>query len=278
MKVGSSLVEVKKATGVLEAYTEEKLRESLRRSGASLKLIDEVISTVRRRIYPEMPTAEIFKLSFKILKKRARHLAARYNLKRALLSLGPAGFPFEQFIARMFEKSGYQTSTNLFLAGKCVEHEVDISAINDTTTLLCECKFKNSQGMKVDLKTSLYVYARALDLNCVGRPDRDFILITNTGFTTEAIKYSKCMNLKIMGWSFPDGQSLRSQIEKHGMIPVTCLTGLKKSDFESLIREGYVDIEDFVKNRVPILKSRLGNRRIITALSEAERLLESLKV
>jgi len=276
MKAGSALVEVTKASGFLEAYTAEKLRESLRRSGASSKLIDEVISQVRRRIYSGMPTAEIFRLSFKILKKRARHLAARYNLKRALLNLGPAGFPFEQFIARLFEKSGYQTSTNLHLAGKCVEHEVDVSAHTQETTTLCECKFKNSQGIKVDLKTVLYVYARALDLDCVSSSGRDFILVTNANFTTEAIRYTKCVDLKIMGWAVPPADSLRSKMERYRLFPVTCLTGLKRSDFESLIREGFVDIESFVKGRMSIQKSRLGNRRVMAALTEASKLLESL--
>jgi Holliday junction resolvase-like predicted endonuclease len=55
--------------------------------------------------------------------------------------LGPAGFFFEKYIAKLFQSEGYETLTNLLLQGKCVSHEVDVVVRKNNYLTMIECKF-----------------------------------------------------------------------------------------------------------------------------------------
>ena len=152
--------------------------------------------------------------------------AAKYSLKRAIMHLGPGGFYFERYMAAVLKAYGYQTKYNQFLMGKCTEHEVDIVAEREGKKYMIECKFHTNPGRKSDLKVALYVYARFLDLKDKNKFTEP-VLITNTRFTSEAIKYSKCMGTKVIGWHYPRGkESLEHYIESKKLYPVTVLTSL----------------------------------------------------
>ena len=51
--------------------------------------------------------------AFQLLKNSANVHAARYNLRTAILGLGPAGFYFEKYIAKIHESLGFETTTNV---------------------------------------------------------------------------------------------------------------------------------------------------------------------
>ena len=63
-----------------------------------------------------------------LLKNQSQTYAARYSLKRAIMSLGPQGFPFEQYLAALLRHYGYRTYTNQIFAGQCITHEIDVVA------------------------------------------------------------------------------------------------------------------------------------------------------
>ena len=76
----------------------------------------------------------------------------------------PAGFPFEQFVARVFEAEGYQTKTNQIVSGHCIDHEVDVVVNNKEKHFMVECKYHNRQKLKSNVKVTLYIKARFDDV------------------------------------------------------------------------------------------------------------------
>ena len=90
--------------------------------------------------------------------------AVGYSIRRALLEMGPDGFPFEKLVSRLFQIWGYETLTDQTCLGTCVAHEVDVVAWKDDELSMVEAKFHNEFGLKSDLKVALYVKARYDDL------------------------------------------------------------------------------------------------------------------
>lgn len=218
------------------------MRNSLRSSGASEELADRVLALLTEKLGAGISTEKIYRLAFKLLHKEARYLAARYSLRRAIMNLGPSGFPFEKLIAAIFRKQDYRTELDRVLQGACISHEVDVIATRNNHRLFVECKYHNNHGKKCDVKVALYVRARALDLqNNKGlEPFNEFWLATNTKFTQDAIRYGQCAGLKLLGWDFPQGRGLKELIQLTQVHPITCLTTLKKADKNRLLQQRVV--------------------------------------
>lgn len=218
---------VVKASGEREEFNAEKIRNTCLRAGASRKLADEIVEEVEKRAYDGITTKKILNLTLRLLRKEPR-AATRYDLKRAIMSLGPAGFPFEEFTAEALRNYGYKTTVGRILKGKCISHEVDIVAEKGNERYLIECKYHNAPGIHTDLKVVMYSYARFLDL------DESFDqawLICNTKCSRDARKYAKCVGLKITSWRYPGKESLEKMIERKKLYPVTILrsvTGFTK--------------------------------------------------
>ena len=141
------------------------LKKSLLKSGANENEVNEVLYKIEGELYDGIPTKKIYKLAFQLLKKISNVHAAKYNLRSAIMALGPAGFYFEKFIARVFQVEGYQTITNQILQGTCVSHEVDVILKKEKNISMVECKFHGSQGSKTDVKIPMYILSRFNDLN-----------------------------------------------------------------------------------------------------------------
>lgn len=230
---------ITKANGEQEPFDRRKLERSLRRSGAPRDVRDAVADEVERQLREGMHTQEIYKLAFELLRtERKKPLAARYSIKRAILELGPSGFPFERFVGEVLKAIGYHDVRNdIVVQGKCVEHEVDILAKNGETQMGAEVKFHNSPGLKTDLKAALYVRERFDDLS--GSVDEGW-LITNTRFTYNAIRYGKCSGLRMLGWNYPHGRGLEVLIEEAGVHPITALTSISNETRRQLLDDGIV--------------------------------------
>lgn len=233
---------IRKASGETEPFSREKLDRSLSMTGASPALIDRVIDRVLKKISPGISTRKLYRMAYQFLQKEARYLAARYSLKRAVMSLGPSGYPFEKFVGALLQKQGYETQVGVILQGACVTHEVDVVAIKGNHRRLVECKYHNHEGIKCDVKIPLYVYARSLDLknNSPSELVSEFWLVTNTKFTSDAIKYSECVGLNLLSWDYPEGRSLKLLIEKESVHPITCLTTLKSNQKKKLLSNNVV--------------------------------------
>lgn len=230
---------ITKASGEKVPFIKKKYEESLRRSGLTVAEAKKIGNQIYQDLYPEIPSDKIYYKTHQFLKKKNRLYAAKYSLKRAIMQLGPGGYFFERYMAAVLKHYGYQTRYNQFVYGKCVEHEVDIIARREGKRYMVECKYHTGSGRKSDLKVVLYVQARFLDLKDNQGFDEP-VLITNTSCTTEAIKYARCVGLKIIGWRYPTGQeSLEHYIESKKLYPVTVLTTLNRN-LNRLFREGNI--------------------------------------
>jgi len=239
-------MEIIKADGTKEEFNPEKLRSSLARSGAGEEVSDYIIKHIEGELRSGMTTSEIYHHAFDILKLRSKPNAMRYSLRRALMELGPTGFPFEDFVAEIFKTRGFSTLTDQTVSGRCAEHEVDVIAWNEDKLLMAEAKFHNELGIKSDLKVALYVKARFEDIGEMelgfGKKRRldEGMLITNTKFSTSAVRYAECRGLTLIGWNYPEKGNLQDMIEESGLHPITAITTLNKNQREMLMDKGVV--------------------------------------
>lgn len=241
---------IKKASGEKELFDIQKFRNSLKKTGAPPDLIDKIAVEIQK-LSPIKSTKEIYRYALDYLYNVNPSLAARYNIKRALIELGPAGFPFEQFIAKLFQEQNYTVESNQVVAGWCVEHELDIVASKEGKVSMIECKFHTRQGLKTDVKITLYIDARFHDIQKAWKTNPNYKqtfnqvwLTTNTKFTANAIKYATCVGIKLLGWSYPKHNNLPDLITKLGLYPITALTSLSKKQKRFLIKNDLVLCRD----------------------------------
>ena len=101
-------MKVTKYSGELVHYDEQKLINSLRKSGADKAVAEAIIKKIEGELYEGIASKKIYKLAFQLLKNISNVHAARYNLRTALLGLGPAGFFFEKYIDKVMKQQGFQ--------------------------------------------------------------------------------------------------------------------------------------------------------------------------
>ena len=231
-----------KASGEKEELDVGKVRKTCLRAGASRELADKIAREVEKRAYDGITTREVLNLTLKLLKEEPE-AAIRYDLKRAIMTLGPTGFPFEKFVAELLQNYGYKTRVGQVIRGKCVDHEIDIVAEKDGKRYLVECKYHNALGIHTDLKVALYTHARFLDLG--GNFDQAW-LVCNTKLTGEARKYARCSGLKITSWRYPRRESLERMIEEKRLYPVTILRSVKGFARDRLFQAGIMLAKDLL--------------------------------
>jgi len=245
------LFKVLKWNGDTEFFQSEKLFSSLKRSGAPDKIARRIVHHVESELEDGMKTSKIYKHAFELLKKDMPAVAGRYDLKKAILRLGPSGYPFEKFIAQIWKEKGYTVQVGVQVSGRCIEHEVDVIAENDEEVLMMECKYHNFHDIKSDIKIALYVHSRMEDLKAHWeKKHRDSkkkfrgFLVTNTKFSKTAIKYAECVGLNVVSWSYPPGEGLAQIIDRAGVHPITCLTSLTEQHVKTLLNQGRVLCRD----------------------------------
>jgi hypothetical protein len=266
---------VVKGDGTREEFEIEKLLRSLIHSGADQGLAQKVADVIRKQITEGMSTTAIYHEAFKLLRKEERTLAARYSMRRAILELGPTGFPFEDFVSELLKAKGYKTETRVTVPGRCATHEVDVVFSKGDKTIGAELKFHNTPGFKTDLKTALYVRARFWDIQW-GAEDRkekagidEGWLITNTKFTGSAIDYAACAGIHLVGWSYPHGGSLADMIEETGIYPVTVLTALSGADKARLLKSGVRMCSSVAENPDLLSKAGITGKKFKDAVAES---------
>ncbi|NQV88224.1 MAG: restriction endonuclease [Parcubacteria group bacterium] len=242
-----------KGNGEKEFFDAEKLESSLVRSGASPETINEIVAHIGE-LKDGMSTSQIYKHAHFLLIKIEKKAASRYSLRRAVMDLGPSGFPFENFIGEIMREKGFTVETDKIVMGECVAHEIDVIAYNENKLIMMEAKFHNELGIKSDLKVALYVKARFDDLKekkyFYGKERNldEGWLITNTKFTSTAIQYGVCCGLKMVGWNYPLKGNLQDMIEDGDLHPITCLTNLGQHHTNELFGRGVVLCKTILEN------------------------------
>ncbi len=265
--MSKSLVHIIKSTGDVVPFSIEKLQNSLRKSGADEDTVNKLSDEVTAYLREGMTTREIYKLAYKLLKRKHRQFASKYSLKRAIMSLGPTGFPFEKYLGEILKSIGYQVKLNQVIKGQCVDHEVDIVVENEHSVCIIECKYHNSQNIHCDVKIPLYVNSRYLDLKPAleqkGKEYKGWVA-TNTKFTTDAILYGNCAGLFLLSWDYPRKGSLKELIDEHKIYPITCLSRISNKEKQQLLDKGIVLCKDLITKpdllpAIMITENRIGN-------------------
>jgi hypothetical protein len=270
---------VVKADGKRELFDQGKLETSLKKAGASSKVVEQIIEHVKAHVGNDTTTHEIYKHSFELLHKDEKPVAIKYSLKRAIAELGPSGFPFEDFVAEIFRQKGFEAETGKIVKGFCVEHEIDVVAWNDKQLIMVEAKFHNEAGTKSDLKVILYVKARFDDLRRMKfkygheRELDEGWLVTNTKFTSTAIEYGSCQGgIRMIGWNYPPVGNLHDMILESKLHPLTCLASLNGREKKELLDKGVVLCKTLIEN-VSLLESiGLNEAKAKKVLDEIEAL------
>ncbi len=261
---------VTKVDGTKEPYNEEKIRDSATRVGVPNALQDEMLASIRDRLYDGIKTNEIFLMIKEFLHgSSSPYLAIKYNLKDALAQLGPSGYPFEQYIALLLTDVGYLTQTNQTIEGKCVPHEIDVLAQKDGVTYFVEAKFHKSPSQRTDVRVALYIKARYDDLKLTwSSGETRAWIITNTRFSTDAIKYAECNNLRLTSWGYPKGEGIMDLIEHTALHPITILEEMSNSDKLRLMSAGVVTCRQLLDPKNHSLVSKDFLDRILPSLAQ----------
>jgi hypothetical protein len=259
-----------KASGLEEKFNSKKIYRTILEAGGSGKLANKVINAVKNEYHKGITTEEILEIVLRELKDFPE-IYARYDLKRAIMALGPSGFPFEQFFGSLLEYYGYQVKVDNLIKGKVIMHEVDIIAKKDKSYMI-ECKYHNEPGTSTDLHPALYTYARFLDLNPKDKPDIPW-LVTNTKCSQDAEDYSRGVGLKITSWNYPQDESLRRLIQNKKLYPITILKTVNENVKERLFQAKIVIAKNLLNYSVEDLmkKTKLNEKEI-------QKILEEIKI
>lgn len=273
---------ITKTSGEVVPFSEEKLRTSLQRSGASKEMIDSILREIEPKLFQGISTKKIYRMAFNILKLRSKHVAAKYKLKNAIMELGPSGYSFESFVAEILKHHGYITKVSQIVAGKCVNHEIDVVAEKDNTYCMIECKYHNQPGTMSDVKIPLYIQARFQDVKETWRqlPGHEKMIhqgwvVTNTKFTGDAVKYGTCAGLKLLSWDHPKGKGLKDMIDNSGLYPITCLTTLTKVEKQRLLDSKVVMSTDINDDQRILERIGIKGSRLLLVLNEVQNLAKA---
>lgn len=272
-------MKIVKHSGDIVDFNPEKLKISLLKSGANSDVVNDILKSIRKELYEGIPTKKIYKMAFALLKKEANAHAARYNLRSALQLLGPSGFFFEKYIARIFQAEHFETKLNLTLQGKCISHEVDVLIKKNNLISMVECKFHAGREAVSDVKVPMYILSRFNDLK-----DKEYSIfskkdsiskcwiVTNNRFTSDAIAFAKCSGLNLLSWNYPELNNLKTKNDFDYLYPVTCLTTLSLGEKDKLLILDVLLVKEIVNNSECLEKIGLSPNRIKNVLKEASEL------
>lgn len=237
------MVQVIKADGTKEDFSEEKLLASVKRAGIHENLQQKVMDHIKTRLYDGIPTSEIYKHILEFLQKSDLPFSStKYSLKQAIMDLGPTGYPFEDYVSKVLEHEGYKTQVRTIVHGKCVNHEIDVIATKNTVIqekIMVEAKFHNAVGIKMNVHVPLYTKSRFEDT----KEQQGFskaMVVTNTKASIDAKAYAGCVGMDLMSWGYPEHKSLRDLVEKYFLFPITAVTSLPKPIAQVLLNKQIV--------------------------------------
>jgi hypothetical protein len=224
------------ARGEREIFSYKKVYNSAIRSGASRNEAEKIAQTIKKEVYPEIKTLEIYNRIKELLKNESFRYSLRFSLREGMRKLGPTGFPFEKYVGRILEELNFKVGINQHLPGRCIsEYEIDFIAEKENIIYLGECKYRNIFGDRVSSVDALINYARFLDIKegsfFKAKKYSNYkiksMMITNTKFTHTALSYLNCKNISAFGWKYPIKKGLEHIIEENKLYPITVLPSLK---------------------------------------------------
>tara|TARA_R110002020_G_scaffold398057_2_gene608126 strand:+ start:71267 stop:72112 length:846 start_codon:yes stop_codon:yes gene_type:complete len=272
-------IEILKSSGERAKFSLDKLRKSLKHSGADHNLVEQIVDQVKDELYEGISTNEIYNRAYSLLKKNKSIFASKYKLKKAIYELGPTGFPFERFVAAILEYSGFHTSVDQIMNGICVTHEIDVVAEKNGTVTVIECKFHSEEGRNCNVKIPLYIHSRYNDVkghwatkkNEHRELDKGWV-VTNTRFTSDASTYGKCAGLYLLSWDLPLNDGLKDRIDRLGLYPITVSTLLSNREKQFLLSRDVVLCRQLWKDKFFLDHLGISSTRKEKILNEIKQL------
>ncbi|MBI2476584.1 hypothetical protein HYV72_00260, partial [Candidatus Uhrbacteria bacterium] len=102
-------MQIIKSDGKLANFDEARLARALDRARVDKAIAQEIMRDITKLVRPGTSTQLIHDRVLHALEEHDLTAAARFNLKHAMLNLGPSGFPFEQYFARLMQAYGWHT-------------------------------------------------------------------------------------------------------------------------------------------------------------------------
>ncbi len=254
---------LKKANGQLVPFDPTRVLRSISRTGVDGKIAKDILRAVEASFTHLMPTRDIYKLISEELEKRKPWAAARYDLRQALIKMGPAGYNFEKYVASILSAYGYKTDTPETYKGACIEHEIDVTAEKDGRTAFIEAKFRHDFGASVTIKDTMATWTRFLDLvdgSKVGLcPHFDEVwIVTNARFTDQSLEFGHCKNMKLIGWNHPHERSFAQMVDLDSLYPVTILKDLQPAEAETFAKADIMLCRDLVNANIDSVHQQTG--------------------
>ncbi len=270
---------ITKASGEKAEFSLDKLKVSLRKSGAGNAMVEEVLHQLKPMLYEGISTKKIYRHAYSILKKLSKPTAARYSLRKGIMQLGPSGFPFEKFVSELLRAQGFATEIGVFVEGNCVQHEIDVIAFKDGERFMIECKYHNQGLTKSNVRIPMYIQSRFKDVEMEQDPAlagevrfHQGWVVTNTRFTDDAIRYAYCMNIHLLGWDYPTKAGLKDMVDSFGLYPLTCLTTLSKAEKQRLLDSNIVLCRELLHSKKLLTKAGVKENHQQSVLNEVENL------
>jgi Holliday junction resolvase-like predicted endonuclease len=255
-------MEVVKSNGKRVRFNPDKILRTLKRAGAKPELARGVLKAVTRQMRDGMTTREMHRMVRRELRRASKPLAQRYNLRDALLKLGPAGFKFEKYVASVLQ--AYQFETEIpedEVAGLCVRHEIDVIARKEGRTVMIEAKFRNRFGDTVSLKDVMATWSSFLDLADGAKAGKtlkfdELWVVTNGRFSERALQFGVCRGIHLVGWGSEE-HSLPRLVDHATLYPITIVDDLHSWELETLAAHNILLCREIAERDAASLSKRL---------------------
>ncbi len=228
---------ITKSNGQVAAYDPARVQRSITRTGVDVVTAKGITERINKNITPGMKTHEIYAMVAKELEVKKPWAAARYDLRKGIVKLGPAGFNFEKYVASVLAAYGYKTQTPETYKGACIEHEIDVTAEKDGRTAFIEAKFRHDFRASINIKDTMATWSRFLDLvdgsNIGTCPHFDEVwIVTNARFTDQSLKWGHCKNMKLIGWNHPEEHSFAEMVDLDSLYPLTVIKQITDEELQ----------------------------------------------
>ena len=267
-----TIVYITKSNGDQAQFDESKLLRSLSNASVDSGTAEKVLQRVLKQLYDGITTKKIYSIAFRELRKIDNPAASRYEIKWAIMRLGKEqGFSFEQYMGRLFKRMGYKVKVNQTVKGRNITHEIDLIIEKGDEKILVECKHHSAPGVWVHIHTPLYVYARLLD---VKDKFTGAMVATNTRFSEQSIEYAKGVGLKLLGWNYPNGNSLQGMINANHLFPITVLRSVDDATLDKLLKAELITLPDLEEAPIGYLSKIIGSRKAAEVMKEIEKIVK----
>lgn len=236
------MINVIKADGSRQLFEKYKIVRTCLRMKASEDAAEEIADKISRQVYNGITTKQILKMIFRYISEYRPEIKHQINLREAVSLLRPKP-DFEQFIALLLKKEGYDVKTNKIVAGKCIEHEIDAIASKGNEKLYVEVKHHYQPHTYTGVGVFLEAQATFEDLIESNSNFSKAMVVTNAKLSEHAKRYAECKNIGAIGWRYPEEGGLEVMIENNELYPITLIKGLDAATQIRLADNGFILLE-----------------------------------